>query len=114
MMPTALDLLDLPMDDHLKRQMQGVSLWPLINGVCLELDAFAETDYLLQAFKRCLRTADGWKFIYSLDSEQRELYCLSKDPEEKINLIGKEPRVAYTLEQRLLKQVAALKDGPAP
>lgn len=113
-MPTVLDLLGLPTDDRLSRQMQGVSLWPLINGVSIELDAFAETDYLLQAFKRCLRTSDGWKFIYSLDNEQRELYHLSKDPEEKTNLIGKEPRMAYTLEQRLHKHIAAMKDHSAP
>ncbi len=108
-MPTAMDLLALTPDETLSRQIQGASLWPLINGAPMQLDAFSETDYLLQAFKRSLRTADGWKFIYSLDSEQRELYNLNQDPEEKINLIGKEPRMAYTLEQRLFKHLKVLK-----
>jgi choline-sulfatase len=113
-MPTIMDLLALPTDETLKRQMQGISLWPLITGVPMQLDAFAETDYLLQAFKRCLRTADGWKYIYSLDSEARELYHLSQDPGEKSNLIGKQPRMAYTLEQRLFKHLNALKSDSAP
>jgi arylsulfatase A-like enzyme len=108
-MPTIMDLLVLPADKTLSKQMQGKSLWPLINGRSMQLDAFSETDYLLQAFKRSLRTADGWKLIYSLDSEQRELFNLSNDPEELINLIDKKQRMAYTLEQRLFKHLDALK-----
>lgn len=109
MLPTLMDLLGLPANEALSRQMQGVSLRPLINGTPQQLDAFSETDYLLQAFKRSLRTADGWKLIYSLDSEQRELFNLSRDPGETNNLIDREQGTAYALEQRLFRHLDELK-----
>ncbi len=100
-MPTVLDLVHVKNTDVISQKMQGVSLRPLMEGKKLVLDAFSETDYLLCSFKRSLRTADGWKFIYSLDTGERELYDLNKDSKELNNLIDVEPETAYQLEQRL-------------
>jgi arylsulfatase A-like enzyme len=100
-MPTVLDMLDVSGGGIAEKQMQGVSLVPLIHGGSLKLDAFSETDYLLYSFKRSLRTSDGWKFIYSLESEERELYNLTIDPLETRNLAETEPRKALELEREL-------------
>lgn len=101
LMPTALELLGVTPKEGVKKQMQGVSLTPLLNGKHLSLDGISETDYLLRAFRRSLRTNDGWKFIISLDTEERELYNLRIDPGEQHNLARENPRKAYELEQKL-------------
>jgi len=101
-MPTVLDLLGIEPGPALKRQIRGVSLVPLMRGAFLRLDAFSETDYLLHSFKRSLRKSDGWKLIYSLDTETRELYDLNSDPGESKNLIESRPDKARELETELL------------
>lgn len=108
-MPTILELLDISCDGKIKHQMQGVSLIPLMRGEDLQLDAFSETDYLLCVFKRSLRTPKGWKFIYSLDTGQKELYNLKEDPYELNNLIEKEKKVAYELAQKLFIWLKSVK-----
>lgn len=100
-MPTLLDLLGVKVSDKVKKQMQGISLLPLMNGTHIELPAYSETDYRYYAFKRSIRTPDGFKFIYSLDTNVGELYDLNNDPGETQNLVEKEKRIAYELEQKL-------------
>ena len=104
-MPTLCDLLNLNVSPQVRSQMQGVSLVPLLAGERLDLAGIAETDYLQQAFKRSIRTNEGWKLIVSLDTEQRELYNLREDPGEQHNLIESEGRVAYELEHRLFSEL---------
>lgn len=104
-MPTILNIVDVNLDGNIKAQMKGISLVPLMKGEKINLDAFSETDYLYKVFKRSIRKANGWKFIYSLDTNERELYNLKEDPGEKRNLINEEPRIAYELEQELFKQM---------
>jgi arylsulfatase A-like enzyme len=100
-MPTVLELLNINYDKSVEDQMQGTSLVSLMAGEKLRLNAFSETDYLLQTYKRSLRTPDGWKFIYTMDTEQRELYNLNEDPEEQSNLVDLERKIADELEQEL-------------
>ena len=100
-MPTILDLIGIKINEDLNNQMRGTSLVPLMEGQHISLDAFSETDYLYKVFQRSIRKSNGWKFIYSLDTNKRELYNLNEDPEEKNNLVDKEPRIAYELEQEL-------------
>ncbi len=100
-MPTVLELLNINYDRSVEDQMQGISLVPLMDGKKMQLNAFSETDYLLQTYKRSLRTPDGWKFIYTMDTEQRELYNLNEDPEEQSNLVDLEREIADQLEQEL-------------
>jgi len=107
-MPTVLDLLDIDYDETIENQMQGVSLVSLINGEDLLLGAFSETDYLLHTFKRSLRKSNGWKYIYSIDTEQKELYNLKEDPQELNNLVQEEKKIAYELEQKLFKHLKSM------
>lgn len=100
-MPTVLELLGIKASDKVNKQMQGVSLIPCMEGGHLDLPAFTETDYRFYANKRAIRTSDGLKFIYSIDTEAKELYNLENDPHELNNLIGKQQRAAYELEQTL-------------
>lgn len=102
-MPTVLDLLDLPVGPALAKQMQGVSLEPVVSGKHLALDGISETNYLLHTFKRSIKTEDGWKLIVSLDTEKRELYFLKDDPHEQHNVVQENGRIAYKLEQRLFE-----------
>lgn len=104
-MPTILDLISVDLNQSVKNQMKGESLVPLMQGRSMNLDAFSETDYLYKIFKRSIRKSNGWKFIYSLDTNQRELYNLNKDPKEKNNLVNEEPQKVYELEQELFKQI---------
>lgn len=100
-MPTLLDLLGVKSAGKVKAQMRGASLLPLMRGEHLDLTAYSETDYRLNTHKRSIRTNDGWKFIYTMEDGRRELYNLNQDPGETINLLEKEPRVAYEMEQKL-------------
>ena len=81
-------------------------------GEPLRLDAFSETDYLNRVFKRSLRTANGSKFIYTMDSGQRELYDLNTDRGECENLIERKGVLAYEMEQELFDMMKRM--GAAP
>lgn len=100
-MPTLLDLLGVRVSDKVKKQMQGQSFLPLMHGKHMDLTAFSETDYRFYTSKRSIRTADGYKFIYSLDTHKRELYDLRNDPGELKDLSDTEKKLAYELEQKL-------------
>lgn len=100
-MPTILDLLDVPMPDSAKNQLRGISLAPAMRGEAINQDAFSETDYRLYTFKRSIRTPNGWKFVYTMESKDKELYNLKTDPKETKNVIADQPRLAYELEQKL-------------
>jgi arylsulfatase A-like enzyme len=102
LMPTLLDIVDVPADAALKRQMEGHSLVPLLRGESLPAeDIYIETDYRLYTHKRGLRTADGWKLIHTLQTKTNELYNLNTDPGEARDQARNEPRLAYELEQKL-------------
>ena len=105
-MPTILELLDMSPDQKVKNQMKGISLIHLFKGKDMKIDAYSETDYRLYTHKKSIRTSDGWKFIYTFaeyqnKNDKKELYNLKEDPYERINLIEKEPKIAYELEQKL-------------
>ncbi|MDF1554258.1 MAG: sulfatase [Deferrisomatales bacterium] len=107
-MPTLLDLLDLGAAEKIAAQMTGTSLLPLLEGESLALDAFSETDYLNRAFKRSLRTHSGWKFIYTMDSGQPELYDLNSDRGEIDNRLEHNGVLAYEMEQKLFALMKAM------
>jgi len=100
-MPTILDLLDVPVTDDLRKQLRGKSLVPAMQGRPESEDVYSETDYRLYTHKRSVITKNGWKLIYTLENGGRELYDLKSDPRELENLAEKEPRRAYELEQKL-------------
>lgn len=109
-MPTILDLLEVEVPAATRTRLRGVSLAPALRGEPVGRDVYSETDYRLYTFKRSVRTADGWKFILTLEDGARELYNLRDDPGETRNLAAAEPRRAYELEQRLFAHFASLGD----
>jgi arylsulfatase A-like enzyme len=100
-MPTILDLLDVKPTNNVKKQLRGSSLVPALLGKTVAKDVFSETDYRLYTYKRAIQTVEGWKLIFTMENKNRELYNLKNDPGEKNNLIDREPKLAYELEQRL-------------
>jgi arylsulfatase A-like enzyme len=111
-MPTLFDLLGLEMP----LPPDGQSLLPLITGQSLTFreESFAETPPAgWQALPgdnrriRCVRTAE-WKLIVHHDptsgTERSELYNLTQDPGERLNLIDKEPTTARRLRASLEAQ----------
>ncbi|MDD2366994.1 MAG: sulfatase [Desulfuromonadaceae bacterium] len=100
-MPTVLDLLDVKMPSNAAKQLRGTSLVPALKGKPVAEDVFFETNYRQYTYKRGIRTKDGWKLVYTLEDKSRELYNLTNDPKETKNLVDREPRRAYELEQRI-------------
>jgi arylsulfatase A-like enzyme len=100
-MPTIVDLLDLKLPENARGQLRGASLVPAMKGQKVAKDVYFETDYRLFTYKRGIQTVDGWKLIYTMENKGRELYNIKTDPGETKNLVDKEPKRAYELEQRL-------------
>ena len=98
-MPTLLQIIDLPTPD----EVQGESLLPLIieNNSRQERFAYSETHYPLYHF--------GWSALKSLQNSQYkfikaprpELYDVVNDPREQYNIYTHEAKIAGQFEQRL-------------
>lgn len=117
-MPTVLDFAGIKPDSKLEAQMKGVSLVPALKGRDMGHDVYTETDYRLFTHKRAVVTKDGWKFILTLaeapDKENvKELYNLNADPGETENLVLKEARIAYELEQKVRRHMKEMGTDPA-
>ncbi|MCK9594444.1 MAG: sulfatase-like hydrolase/transferase [Candidatus Omnitrophica bacterium] len=110
-MPTVLDLIGIKITGKVKNQAKGVSLRPLMNGEKLKLDAYSETDYRFYTSKRSIRTADGWKLIYTMETGKKELYNLQTDPAETVNRVADEQKTAYELEQKLFAWMRSMGQG---
>ena len=112
-MPTILDILDIPLIEDI----EGASLMPLIKGnINIRKYTFAESGkndfeqnkriYLpgIKGRWRMIRT-DEWKLIYIPHPENDiyELYNLKDDPKETKNLFAKKPEIASMLKEELFK-----------
>lgn len=103
LLPTLFAALGMPADWRLQRQLRGVSLLPTLHGQQLNLNAFAETDFLLQVSLRAMRTHNGWKYIYDrYKPDHVQLYQLGKDPKERHEVAPKFPDVARVLKSSIL------------
>lgn len=100
-LPTILDLLQLRVAENVKQQLRGTSLVPALRGSAAPRDLFAETDYRQYTYKRAIITPEGWKLIYTLESQERELYDLEHDPGEAKNLCHVHPDRVDFLEKKL-------------
>jgi len=113
LMPTLLDLLDLPAPVAVRNQMRGRSLVPALRGEPVAHDVYSETDYREYTYKRSLLTPDGWKLIATLESRTRELYHLPTDPGELKDLAAAEPTRADAMHAQLFAHFRALGHDPA-
>ncbi|MFH1619536.1 MAG: sulfatase [bacterium] len=110
LMPTILDLLDIPVP----RQCQGKSLTPLMEGSALsDFNRFvfsvgAGGDSL--TMRSCVRSG-GWKLLRFRNKagslKRKELYNLTADPGERKNLVGAEPGIERSLATELERFDAA-------
>ena len=107
LMPTFLELAGVIWDAALGAQMEGASLRPLLEGRPLELDTFAETDYLLSTALRAVVTRDGWKGIWDRSADRMSLYRLAEDPGERRDLSKERADEAAGLEHRLWRMRAS-------
>jgi choline-sulfatase len=107
-MPTILQLLDVPVTQEVRKQMRGGSLVPAMQGESARRDVFSETDYREYTYKRSIIDPDGWKLIYTLESKTRELYDLNADPGETDDRSAAEPARAEELQRRLFAHFAAI------
>ena len=78
-----------------------IRLATAMQGESARRDVFSETDYRQYTYNRSLITPDGWKLIYTLEQQTRELLDLTRDPSEFQILAASEPTRADELEQKL-------------
>lgn len=102
LMPTILDLADVPSSPQLAAQLRGRSLVPTLRGLHVPGDIFSETDYREYTFQRSIISPDNWKLILTLESDTRELFNLTADPTEQHNLAHAHAAKAEELQERLL------------
>ncbi|MFI5265556.1 MAG: sulfatase [Candidatus Levyibacteriota bacterium] len=111
--PTLFALLGLTPDKQYQSQMRGINLLPIMQGQEFNgQDVFTETDYRNFTHKRAIQTADGWKYILTMETGKAELYNLKSDPGEKNNLVDKDSKTAFQLDQRLKDHIKAMGDNP--
>lgn len=104
-LPTALELLGIknPIPD----QTKGANLTSALKDGNVAHDVYSETDYRLYTFKRSIQSTDDWKLILTLENGNKELFDMSKDPDELKNLITENPQKAFELEQKLQAHIEA-------
>ncbi len=111
-LPTILEDMEISLDKNFK-ELDGVSLIPLINGKILEEKiAYTETGNPLVSNEppkkpntKSVRTSK-WKLIYNEYNNTKELYDLEKDPDENENLIG----TGLEIESKLWKELEKIQD----
>lgn len=91
-MPTILELLNIPIDTNFKK-FQGQSLIPIIDGQTESRISFSQSGNPLSSNRPpkepnvwAVRT-DNWKFIKNIHDGTEELYNLKEDPNEEKNVI---------------------------
>lgn len=126
-MPTLLNILDLPNDDYF---MAGKDLVPLINGKKESVNDFIFSGsefkvdlidfvYKDKSINEAIRD-EQWKLIHEvvfdekdenkIKSETYELYDITKDPMELNNLIGHENEIEKNLKTNLVDWVKSAKE----
>ena len=110
-LPTMMEVLGLTPP----RGISGESLVPLINGSGPDRPLVAMTYGPQAKHDRRALVADGFKYIWTIEGDGRELFDLASDPGELINLVDEDPSRADTMHERLLRGLAETdSDGFAP
>ena len=105
--PTVFDALGL----EPPRDIDGVSLLPMMRGQEQPLVGYAETDYRLFVHHRAIRKGDH-KLILDLMDGGIELYDVASDPGETQDISSAEPRLTYELEQELRSWMQSVGTNP--
>lgn len=105
-LPTILELLAVSPENV--QPLRGTSLTPALRGESAARDVFSETDYRQYTYKRSIITPEGWKLIYTLESQTRELFDLTADSGEQHDLAAREPDIADELEAKLFAHFKSL------
>ncbi len=108
LMPTILEILDVKVPPKAQKQLRGQSLVPVMRGKSAHRDIISETDYREYTYKRSIITPDGWKLIYTLEDNTRELYHLNTDPGETKNLAKVEQKRADELKTKLFAHYVSI------
>lgn len=98
-LPTILEFLKIPIDENYN-EMDGKSLISMMNGKKESRVAFSQSGNPLNSGKPpkepnvyAIRT-DDWKYIKNIHDNTEELYNISNNPNETINLIDQEKEKA--------------------
>lgn len=108
LMPTLLALAAIDVPEATRRQLRGVSLIDVMNGGRHARDVIAETDYRAYTYRRAIIAPDGWKLIYALESDTRELFDLTHDPFELQDRSRDHADIADALQERLFEHYRQL------
>jgi len=101
-LPTMMEMLGVSPPQG----MTGETLLPLIDGTGTDRPLLAMT-YAPQAKRdRRALVADGFKYIWTIDGDGRELFDLADDPLELVNLVDTDPARADAMHERLLRELA--------
>jgi arylsulfatase A-like enzyme len=96
-MPSILDHLGLADKQAAKPPSPGRSFAPALRGD--SVSGWPDAVFFEFENVRAVRTAE-WKYIERIHEEPNELYHLTNDPGERLNLYGREGHEAITAELR--------------
>ena len=86
--------------------MTGETLMPLINEPGPDRPLVAMTFAPQAKLDRRALVADGFKYIWTIEGDGRELFDLADDPDELVNLVDKDPVRADAMHERRLHALA--------
>lgn len=95
--PTLLDLMGLHPPEGLLSPAGGRSVVSSLGGARLDSTVFSRDAF----YSRSIRRSDGWKLIWDISSQKKELYNLKLDPKETIDRSREFPDVTAELEGEL-------------
>jgi arylsulfatase A-like enzyme len=101
LLPTLFELAGYPLPERVRRHIDGISLVPLLNGAKLDLTVFSDNGRQTKA----IRKNSGWKLIWHLDTNERELYNTRSDPGERVDLADRHPDILAALQEELMLHI---------
>jgi arylsulfatase A-like enzyme len=101
-LPTALDLADATLSDEMERRKAGTSLLPVIEGEDHpEEISVTEKEMRGESHLRFGFRTQDWKFMYDGKHDERYLFDLDEDPDEKENVVDEHDEVRERFESVL-------------